>query len=61
MEILPNDIRQHRFRKGIRGYDTDEVDQFLEHLASTLESLMVSHQRSEEEAKALKKEMTKFK
>jgi len=61
MELLPNDIRQHRFRKGMRGYDTDEVDQFLEHLATTLESLLVNHQRSEEEVKALNKEMSKFK
>ena len=61
MEMLPNDIRQHRFRKGMRGYDTDEVDQFLEHLATNLESLLVSHQRSEEKVKALEKEMSKFK
>ena len=60
MELLPNDIRQHRFRKGLRGYDTDEVDQFLDHLASTLETLLASRQRSEEQAKALEKELSKF-
>lgn len=61
MEMLPNDVRQHRFRKGMRGYDTEEVDQFLEHLATTLETLLASRQRSEEQAKVLKKEMARFK
>jgi cell division initiation protein len=60
MEMLPNDIRQHRFRKSMRGYSTEEVDQFLEHLATSLESLLATRQRSEEQVRSLEKEMSKY-
>ena len=53
MELLPNDIRQHRFRKGLRGYNTEEVDPFLAHLATTFAALLESRQRSEGQAKAI--------
>ena len=47
MDMLPNDIRQHRFRRGLRGYDTDEVDQFLEHVATVLEDALAARREAE--------------
>ena len=60
MEMLPNDVRQHRFRKAVRGYAADEVDQFLEHIAGVLEEALGSRQKAEEEQKRLEKELRRF-
>lgn len=57
MEMLPNDVRQHRFKKSVRGYATDEVDQFLEHLASVLESSLEAKQRAEDTVLRLEKDV----
>jgi cell division initiation protein len=60
MEMLPNDVRQHRFKKSVRGYDTDEVDQFLEHLATVLEDALNARQKAEEVAARSDQEITRF-
>ena len=60
MEMLPNDVRQHRFRKGVRGYAADEVEQFLEHIATVLEDALQGRQKAEEQVKRLEKEMQNF-
>jgi cell division initiation protein len=60
MEMLPNDVRQHRFRKSVRGYDTDEVDQFVEHLATVLEEALGARQQAEEKVKVLEKDLRRF-
>jgi cell division initiation protein len=39
MKITPLEIQQMRFRLSFRGYARDEVDEFLEGLAKTVESL----------------------
>ncbi len=39
MKITPLDIRKMVFKVRLRGYDRQEVDQFLEELAQTLEML----------------------
>src|SRR5690606_11017723 len=39
MKITPLDIQQQRFRQQFRGYDTKEVDTFLEMLANELAEL----------------------
>jgi cell division initiation protein len=39
MRITPLDIQQMVFKVGMRGYDKDEVNRFLEELAQTVESL----------------------
>jgi cell division initiation protein len=39
MRITPLDIQQMVFKVGMRGYDKEEVNRFLEELAQTVESL----------------------
>lgn len=39
MKITPLDIQQVEFRNRLRGYDRHQVDQFLEEVAETVESL----------------------
>jgi cell division initiation protein len=39
MRITPLDIQQMVFKVGMRGYDKEEVNRFLEELAKTVESL----------------------
>lgn len=43
MKITPLDIRKMVFRVRVRGYDRQEVDQFLEELAQTVEMLNRDH------------------
>jgi len=60
MEMLPNDIRQHKFRRGMRGYDTDEVDQFLEHLATVLEDALAARRTAELAKERLEQDIQSF-
>jgi cell division initiation protein len=60
MEMLPNDVRQHRFKKSVRGYDTDEVDQFLEHVATALEGALEARQKAEDAVARLEREVERF-
>jgi len=60
MDMLPNDIRQHRFRRGMRGYDTDEVDQFLEHLATVLEDALSARREAELAKERLEQDIHSF-
>ncbi|MEG6616462.1 DivIVA domain-containing protein [Peptococcaceae bacterium 1198_IL3148] len=38
--LSPLDIRQKEFRKGFRGYDERQVDNFMEEVATTIEDLL---------------------
>lgn len=60
MEMQPNDVRQHRFRRGMRGYDTDEVDQFLEHVATVLEDALAARHSAEQAKHRLEQEIVRF-
>lgn len=60
MELLPNDVRQHRFSKSVRGYATDEVDQFLEHVARVLEDALAARQKAEDGSLRLERDMERF-
>ena len=39
MSLSPNDIRNYEFPSQMRGYDKEEVDSFLDQVATTLENL----------------------
>src|SRR2546423_1231531 len=43
MKITPLDIRKMVFKVRLRGYDRQDVDQFLEELAQTVETLNRDH------------------
>jgi cell division initiation protein len=40
MRLTPLEIQKHQFRRTWKGYDPDEVDAYLEHLAEDYESLV---------------------
>lgn len=60
MEMLPNDIRQHRFGRSMRGYDTEEVDQFLEHVATVLEDALSAQREAELARERLEHDIQSF-
>lgn len=60
MELLPNDVRQHRFAKGVRGYATDEVDQFLEHVAKVLEDTLEARQKADDAVRRLESDIERY-
>ena len=39
MKLTPIDINNKEFKKGIRGYTVEEVDEFLDEVVETLKSL----------------------
>ncbi|MBI5589064.1 MAG: DivIVA domain-containing protein [Deltaproteobacteria bacterium] len=56
IEVTPLDIQQHQFSVRFRGFDIQEVDEFLEQIAHTLEALYDENERLNEENQALKQE-----
>ncbi len=50
MKITPVDIKNQKFAKSFRGYDTSEVEGFLEMVASTLEELLLENSRLKEKS-----------
>ena len=43
MKLTPLDIKKQEFKKGMRGYDTVEVDTFMDMVAAEFEDLLKSH------------------
>jgi cell division initiation protein len=56
IDVTPLDIQQHQFSVRFRGFDIQEVDEFLEQIAHTLEALYDENERLIEENHALKQE-----
>lgn len=54
LEITPLDIQQHQFHTRFRGFDTREVDEFLDHIARTLDALYTEIDRLKQENLSLK-------
>ena len=50
MRITPLDIRDHEFKKKMRGFDTEEVKSFLDLVAEEYERFVVSNARLTDEA-----------
>lgn len=59
-DVTPLDIQQHQFSVRFRGFDIQEVDDFLEQIAQTLESLYEENDRLHEENQLLKQERSEF-
>ncbi len=51
MKITPMDIKEHRFKKGITGYNQHEVNTFMELVAETIEELAKSNNDLEQKLK----------
>lgn len=60
MRITPLDIRRQNFRKTMRGYDVDEVEAFLEMVASAWEELVESLENAEKELTVLRARAADF-
>ena len=59
-DVTPLDIQQHQFSVRFRGFDIQEVDDFLEQIAQTLEALYEENERLHEENRLLKQERSEF-
>jgi cell division initiation protein len=54
VEISPLDIRNQVFKKKMKGYDPDEVKQFLDAVADRMEQMLKTGEALEKEAAALR-------
>jgi len=61
MKISPIEIRQQEFTKKMRGYDPDEVQNFLESLAEELDKLNVENESFQNEVESLTDQVNEFK
>ncbi len=59
-DVTPLDIQQRQFSVRFRGFDIQEVDEFLEQIAHTLEALYDENDRLNEENHALKQDRSEF-
>ncbi len=57
--ITPVDIEKKEFTKGVRGYNIDEVDEFLDQIIVDLEKLIKENLRLKTEVTALEEENKK--
>ncbi len=60
MAIRPTDIRRKEFKTGIRGYDADQVDDFLDAVADEFERAFAENQRLTEEITNLRGRLEQF-
>jgi cell division initiation protein len=59
-KLTPLEIQQQRFTTSFRGYNTMEVDGFLDHIADTIESLMAENESLREKNTQLNQENQDF-
>jgi cell division initiation protein len=57
MDLSPNDIRNYEFAHQMRGYDREEVDNFLEQIATAFESLKQENLKTSMEVDSLKTQL----
>src|SRR5215210_5268422 len=60
MAIRPVDIRRKEFKSGFRGYDANQVDDFLDEVADEFERTFSENQRLSEEIASLQERMQQF-
>jgi len=59
--ITPVEIRSQQFKKGFRGYKSEEVKNFLSQVTDDYESLYAENIKLKEEIKRLEQELDKYK
>ena len=57
MDLSPNDIRSYEFPNQMRGYDKDEVDNFLEQVATAMEAVKQENLKMSMEVDSLKSQL----
>src|ERR671910_731541 len=60
MPIRPIDIRRKEFKSGFRGYDANQVDDFLDAVADEYERNYTENQRMREEVSSLRDRLQQF-
>ncbi|MBN2426372.1 MAG: DivIVA domain-containing protein [Calditrichaceae bacterium] len=61
MKITPVEIRKQEFKKSMRGYDSVEVDTFLDMVAAEMEKLIEDYETSKKKEIALQTELSHYK
>lgn len=61
MSITPIDIRNKEFRKGMRGYQVDEVDKFLESISKEFELIYAENIELKERLQFMESELSHYK
>ncbi|KAA3632950.1 MAG: DivIVA domain-containing protein [Calditrichaeota bacterium] len=61
MDLSPNDIRNYEFPNQMRGYDKEEVDSFLNQIATAMENLKQEHLRLSMENDSIKSQLDNVK
>lgn len=59
--LTPLDIHNHEFKKGFRGYDEGEVDDFLDRIVSDYEKVLRENEKLKERANLSEKELIHYK
>src|SRR5918998_1188262 len=60
MAIRPSDVRRKEFKSGFRGYDANEVDDFLDEVADEFERVFSENRRLTEEVTSLRGRLEQF-
>ncbi|MGH3144186.1 MAG: DivIVA domain-containing protein [Rubrobacter sp.] len=60
MPIRPIDVRRKEFKNGFRGYDANQVDDFLDAVADEFERSYTENQRMREEVSSLRDRLQQF-
>jgi cell division initiation protein len=60
MPIRPTDVRRKEFKSGFRGYDPNQVDDFLDAVADEFERNYTENQRMREEVSSLRDRLQQF-
>src|SRR3712207_1647491 len=60
MPIRPSDVRRKEFRNGFRGYDANQVDDFLDAVADEFERTYTENSRLREEVSSLRERLQQF-
>ncbi|MCP3927371.1 MAG: DivIVA domain-containing protein, partial [Desulfobacterales bacterium] len=61
IKLTPMDIQQQKFTTRVRGFDSQEVDRFLEEVASGFEELLHENEDYRKEIQNLKLESQEYK
>src|SRR5919202_3877031 len=60
MPIRPIDVRRKEFRNSLRGYDANQVDDFLDAVADEFERAYTDNSRMREEISSLRERLQQF-
>jgi len=59
--ITPYEIENKQFSKAMRGFNIDEVDEFLDEIIIDLQKLLAENEKLKEEVKTLNQDLAKYK